>query len=535
MASRSARSGAERPPGEGAPAPEETRLLAVTADQLAQAVRRDRLAATAADVEIERRSDALRSALLDSVSHDLRTPLASIRATAGTLADPGDPAVGGGASHDGARSIDNEADRLSTLVDSVLDMSRIQSGALIPQIELTPLSELLEPILDRFRPRVAGQVTVDVPDDLPALRVDQTFLSQAITNVLDNAATHATSGAAIRIRAAAALDAEVEITVEDSGPGVASDALPHLFERFYRGRRQRIGVAARRRARPDRRPGPGRSHEWERLSGAERARRARRHDPRAVGFRDRSSVTMSAQEDGPDILLVEDDEATRRALATNLVARGYRVRESPDGEDALRRWEQGRPDLVLVDLGLPGMSGLAVIHRIRLDGATPIIVLSARDQERDKIAALDAGADDYLTKPFGLGELHARLRAAMRRALGPASERDGEVRIGSLALDPARRRVEVGGREVRLTPREYELLKVLLANAGRVVSRARLLRAVWGAEYVSEHHYLHVHVGAIRRKLAEADASGALRRLIVAEPGVGYRILDAHELAGDET
>lgn len=238
---------------------------------------------------------------------------------------------------------------------------------------------------------------------------------------------------------------------------------------------------------------------------------------------------------GPEILLVEDDEPTRRMVATNLAARGYRVAEAADGEAALRRWEQRRPDLVMVDLGLPGISGLAVIHRMRGEGTTPIIVLSARDQERDKVAALDAGADDYLTKPFGVAELHARLRAAIRRSLGPAGEATGEVRIGPLRLDPATRRVEVDGREVSLTPREYELLKVLLAHAGRVASRARLLRAVWGQEYASETHYLHVHVAGIRRKLAAADPDGALRRLIVAEPGVGYRVRDAEELLGEET
>jgi two-component system KDP operon response regulator KdpE len=188
----------------------------------------------------------------------------------------------------------------------------------------------------------------------------------------------------------------------------------------------------------------------------------------------------------------------------------------------------------MVDLGLPGISGLAVIHRIRGEGSTPILVLSARDQERDKVAALDAGADDYLTKPFGVAELHARLRAAMRRSLGQAAEASGEVRIGPLLLDPASRRVEVDGREVSLTPREYELLKVLLAHAGRVASRARLLRAVWGQEYASENHYLHVHVAAIRRKLATADPDGVLQRLIVAEPGIGYRVRDAEGLA-DET
>ena len=231
-----------------------------------------------------------------------------------------------------------------------------------------------------------------------------------------------------------------------------------------------------------------------------------------------------------ELLLVEDDGPTHRSLASNLAAHGYRVREAATGADALLMWEQGRPDLVLLDLGLPDMDGIAVVRDMRRAASTPILILSARDQERDKVAALDAGADDFLTKPFGLDELHARLRAAMRRALGPVGRVEGQVEIGPLVLDGMRRRVTVDGREVHLTPREYELLKALLANAGRVASRGRLLRAVWGVEYAGESHYLHVHVAAIRRKLAEVDPGGALRGLIVAEPGVGYRVRDAEEL-----
>ena len=243
---------------------------------------------------------------------------------------------------------------------------------------------------------------------------------------------------------------------------------------------------------------------------------------------------MTPADGSAQLLLVEDDEPTRRAVAANLGAHGYRVREAADGEEALRLWEQNRPDLVLLDLGLPGMDGQAVVRRIRHDSTTPIIILSAHDQERDKVAALDAGADDYLTKPFGMGELHARIRSALRRALGPAAGGDGAVSIGPLRLDPVRRRVTVGDREVHLTPREYELLKALVANVGRVASRGRLLRAVWGAEYANEAHYLHVHVAAIRRKLADADPDGALSGLIVAEPGVGYRVRDAQELGSEE-
>jgi two-component system KDP operon response regulator KdpE len=227
------------------------------------------------------------------------------------------------------------------------------------------------------------------------------------------------------------------------------------------------------------------------------------------------------------ILLVEDDDPVRRALAAALEARGYGVRPAADGEEAMVLWELRRPDLVLLDLGLPGMDGLSVLRRIRRDAATPVIILSARGEERDKVEALDLGADDYLAKPFGSAELHARVRAALRRVLGPVAAAEGEVRIGGLRIDPERRLVTIHDRPLHLTPREYELLKVLAGHAGRVVTRGRLLRAVWGTAYADEGHYLHVYVAQLRRKIAALDPDGGLRDLVRAEPGVGYRVREA--------
>ncbi len=224
------------------------------------------------------------------------------------------------------------------------------------------------------------------------------------------------------------------------------------------------------------------------------------------------------------LLIVEDDDATRRALARNLSAHGYRVAEAGDAAAALRRWEAARPDLVILDLGLPDMDGTAVIVRIRRDATTPILVLSARDREVDKIRALEAGADDYVVKPFGVGELRARIGALLRRAAGPAADPTGIVAIGPVVLDVARHVVTVHGEALDLTPHEYELLKVILGNPGRLITRGRLLRAVWGTAYTDEGHYLHVYVSRLRRKLAAADPSGWVKGLIVAEPGVGYRV-----------
>jgi two-component system, OmpR family, KDP operon response regulator KdpE len=226
----------------------------------------------------------------------------------------------------------------------------------------------------------------------------------------------------------------------------------------------------------------------------------------------------------PLILVVEDDRSTSSSVSRSLAAHRYRVVEAPDGATARREWERRRPDLVILDLGLPDVDGLAILRSMRRDASTPVLVLTARGGERVKVAALDQGADDYVTKPFGMDELHARIRALLRRAAGPSADDAGVVTIGRLRVDVARHTVDVGSTPVRLTPREFEVLKVLVTHAGRLVTHGRLLRAVWGTAYSEEGHYLHVHVSQIRRKIAAADETGELRRLIVSEPGVGYRI-----------
>ena len=244
---------------------------------------------------------------------------------------------------------------------------------------------------------------------------------------------------------------------------------------------------------------------------------------------------MTAASPGPRLLLVEDDDATRRLLASNLSAHSYRIDDAVDVRQALQRWDAGRPDLVLLDLGLPDRDGLAVIRRVRSEGTTPILILSARDGEADKIAALDAGADDYVTKPFALGELRARIAALLRRAAGPAADAGGRMSVGAVVLDGSRREVTVAGRPVVLTPREYELLKSLLGSPDRVLTKARLLRAVWGLAYADEGHYLHVYISRLRRKLNDADPEGRAGRIITAEPGVGYRVAERPPLEGRAT
>lgn len=219
------------------------------------------------------------------------------------------------------------------------------------------------------------------------------------------------------------------------------------------------------------------------------------------------------------VLIIEDEQPIRRFLRASLVAEGYRIEEAETGEEGLRRAVQQPPDLMILDLGLPGMDGQEVLRRFREWSTAPVIVLSARDHEKQKVEALDGGADDYVTKPFGVGELLARMRTALRHAHRVASD-TSVVMIGELRVDLAARLVYRLDKEVHLTPLEYKLLVTLLKHSGKVLTHRFLLREVWGPQDSQETHYLRVFVASLRRKL---ETDPAQPRYILTEPGVGYR------------
>jgi two-component system KDP operon response regulator KdpE len=223
------------------------------------------------------------------------------------------------------------------------------------------------------------------------------------------------------------------------------------------------------------------------------------------------------------ILVVDDEPQIRKFLRISLQAHGYQVIEAARGEEGIAKCATEGPDLVILDLGLPDQDGQRVIARIREWSTLPIIVLSVRAGEAEKVAALDGGADDYVTKPFGIHELLARVRAVLR-----SRKQDGEppppvVTVGDLAIDLARHRVRVGGAEVRLSRKEFALLRMLALHAGRIVTHQQLLREVWGRAHELETHYLRIYIGHLRQKLGDDPANP---RYISNEPGVGYRLLE---------
>jgi two-component system KDP operon response regulator KdpE len=232
-------------------------------------------------------------------------------------------------------------------------------------------------------------------------------------------------------------------------------------------------------------------------------------------------VTIASNEAQRNILVVDDESQITRVLRTTLSGHGYIVRSAGDGDEALEVMRQWTPDLVITDLSMPNMGGLELCRRIRSKSSVPIIVLSVRGEEKPKVEALDSGADDYVTKPFNMNELVARVRAGLRRASLPTQEEDAnQIEAGDFRIDLLTRLVTVRGREVRLTPKEFDLLSYLAKNPGRVITHRTLLASVWGGMSTQQPEYLHVFMNHLRKKLEPEDGSV---RYIVTEKWVGYR------------
>jgi two-component system KDP operon response regulator KdpE len=227
---------------------------------------------------------------------------------------------------------------------------------------------------------------------------------------------------------------------------------------------------------------------------------------------------------GAKILVIDDEPQIQKLLRVTLQAQGFEIVAASSGEEGILQATMVRPDLIVLDLGLPDIPGMEVLHRIREWTQIPIVVLTAKDREEDKITALDSGADDYVTKPFGMGELLARIRVALRH--NAKSEDEPILDFGRLVIDLSVRIVELDDEKIKLTPTEYELLKILATNAGRVMTHKQLLQQVWGGhQYDTDSHYLRVYIGHLRKKI---EADPARPNFIITEPGIGYRFMTSN-------
>ncbi len=506
---------------------EDRRVLGAFAAQATAVLERRRLLTEAERVRRLEETDRIRTALLAAVSHDLRTPLAAIKAAVSSLRTE---EVTWSAADEAEllAAIEEGADRLDHLVGNLLDMSRIQAGAVTPLLRETDLDEVVPLALGGVP---GGSVALDIPESLPMVAADRGLLERAVANLVENAVKYAPHGARVLL-SASALGGRVELRVVDRGPGVPDVDKERIFEPFQRrgdaprGDGVGLGLAVARgfveamngTLTAEDTPGGG-------LTMVVMLNAAAGTPPAAPGIAFGSPLMTARTPERPEgdrmprVLVVDDEPQLVRALAINLRARKYDVHAASDGAGALQLAADHHPDVIILDLGLPDMDGIEVIHGLRGWTRVPIIVLSARHASDEKVEALDAGADDYVTKPFGMDELLARLRAAVRRAApGPADS--ALVETGAFTVDLGAKRVRRQGTDIRLTPTEWHVLECLARNAGRLVTQKQLLREVWGPGYVTETNYLRVYMAQLRRKL-EPDPSRPHH--LVTEPGMGYR------------
>ena len=504
------------------------RVLEAFAGHAAIVLEHRQLAEEAARARKLAEANKIRTALLAAVSHDLRTPLAGVKAAVSSLRQT-DVRLSEDDRAELLAGIEASADRLDSLVTNLLDMSRIQADAVRPLLREVRVDEVVPAALIGVP---ADAVKVTLPEGLPVVRVDTGLIERAVANVVENAVRHNPHGKPVLLTASAVRD-RVEVRVVDRGPGVPDAVKDRIFEPFQRlgdapgGERRRTRPRSRARLRRSRRRIPrGRRHPRRRPHHGARPPRARpyqRHPRRRTGGGGDVTTAEPPRRRGGDpptrVLVVEDEQHLARALAINLEARDYEVDVARDGKSALDLAARRHPAIIVLDLGLPDIDGMDVIRGLRGWTQVPILVLSARHSSTEKVSALDAGADDYVTKPFGMDELLARLRAAIRRGQ-PGGAGDPVVATAAFTVDLAAKKVTRDGSEVRLTPTEWHLLETLVRSPNRLIGQRQLLQEVWGPGYVTETNYLRVYLAQLRRKL---EPDPAHPRHLITEPGMGYR------------
>lgn len=490
------------------------------------------------DLRPQREVEQLKANIISLVSHELRTPLSHIKGYASSLLQP-DVEWDAETQHDFIASIERQADRLARLINDLLEISRLDAGgtARLEPVAVAPAT-LIERGLRQAEPFLGSHpVTVDLSPDLPLVRADPNHLERVLSNLVENAAKYSPDGAPITVSVTHDPPV-VTFAVTDRGPGLTADEHAHLFERFYRSPRVK-----------HRTPGTGLGlaicKEIIQAHGGRIWAESVEGCGALSGSPCRSPIDRTVSDGSPDararerlpgreepmtktrVLIVDDEPETLKYVGANLRIRGYEVVTAADGSEALQRADEDRFDLILLDITMPGPDGFAVCEAIRRSSAVPIIMLSARGQEKDKVRALNLGADDYITKPFGIEELLARIRTVLRRS--QQIDTADRLVIGDLEISFADRRVTRAGEEIKLTPTEYELLVQLVRSAGKVLNHTTLLQRVWGPEYGQETEYLWAYIRRLRRKI-EADPEHP--RYLLTEPGVGYRFVAKDEMSG---
>ena len=409
-------------------------------------------------------------------------------------------------------TIEESIDQLTALVGNLLDSSRLAAGVVRPELRRVYLEETVQRALVSIGKGATGfyrsaidRVKVDVGDAV--VMADAGLLERVFANLIDNALRYAPN-CVVRVNAGRVGD-RVLINVIDEGPGIPHGTEDQIFEAF-----QRLG-------------------DHDNTTGVGLGMSVARGFVEAMGGTIAASdtpgggltvvVDLAAPQERctmTRVLVIDDEPHILRALRINLTVRGYEVITASTGAGALRAAAEHKPDVVILDLGLPDISGIEVLAGLRGWLTAPVIVLSARTDSSDKVEALDAGADDYVTKPFGMDEFLARLRAAVRRNAAASETDEPVIETDAFTVDLAAKKVTKNGAEVHLTPTEWGMLEVLVRNRGKLVGREELLKEVWGPAYATETHYLRVYLAQLRRKL-EDDPSHP--KHLLTESGMGYR------------
>jgi DNA-binding response OmpR family regulator/signal transduction histidine kinase len=446
----------------------------------------------------------LQSEFVATVSHEFRSPLTGIRQLAELLHS--DIVTADERRKEYYGLILQESGRLTRLVENLLDLSRLEAARKRYQMEEIESSAwLIETAAAARNPRLHA----DIPVGLPSLRGDRDALASVVGNLMDNAMKYSPPEAPVWLKAWAA-NGIVSISVSDQGPGIPLEEQARIFEKFYRGEGE-LSADEGRGYRPQLGETHCRGPRWKRLGGEPaRERQHLHHRPRG---RRRSGVRR--------ILVVEDEPVIALGLRDSLEAEGYSVEVEAEGVAAETRARQGRCDLILLDIMLPGRDGLSICRNLRSAGiATPIILLTARGQEVDKIHGLDLGVDDYITKPFSRGELMARVRAVLRRHATPTESLPGSYRFGEVTVDFARHEAFRDGRALALTPIEFKMLGTFIEQRGRVLRHDEIIERVWGPSAFLSDRVLYTHVNNLRGKI---EPEPSQPRYLVGVRGIGYR------------